>query len=163
MTSPCSTESWDGGTSLPRHAVRVTLFLWKEHLLDFVVDAHEPCLGAAGAIAKVCGLGLGFAQSLFGCSKLKRELMSQVHGAFAVFVGHVCSLLQHGHDRALGVIGRGTGLLLPFGRRRKRDNGACFVGSIIRTHLTHSAPWMIGSCKAYHSLRRRAGESLASR
>src|SRR6266446_367651 len=126
------------GTSLPRHAVRVTLFLWKEHLLDFVVDAHEPCLGAGRAVAKVCGLGLGFPQSLFGCSKLKRELMSQVHGALAVFVRHVRGLLQHGHNRAPGVIGDDTGIVLPFRRRRKRDNGTCFVGNI-RTHRTHSA------------------------
>ena len=58
-------------TSLPRHAVWVALFLWKEHLLDFVVDADEPCLGAGGAIAKVRGLGLGFPHSFFGRSKLK--------------------------------------------------------------------------------------------
>src|SRR5262249_47924466 len=57
-------------TSLPRHAVWVALFLWKEHLLDFVVDADEPCLGAGGAIAKVRGLGLGFPHSFFGRSKL---------------------------------------------------------------------------------------------
>ena len=37
------------GTSLPRHAVGVALSLREEHLLDFVVDADEPCLGARGA------------------------------------------------------------------------------------------------------------------
>src|SRR5262249_24647190 len=127
------------GTSSPRPAVRVTLFLRKEHLLDFVVDTDEPCLGAGGAIAKVRGLGLGFPQSFFGGSTLKRKLMSQVHGAFAVLVGHVCSLLQHGHDRAPGLIGHDTGIVLPFRRRRKRDNGTCFVGNI-RTHRALTPP-----------------------
>src|SRR6266481_884032 len=146
------------GTSLPRHAVRVTLFLWKEHLLDFVVDAHEPCLGAGRAVAKVCGLGLGFPQSLFGCSKLKRELMSQVHGALAVFVRHVRGLLQHGHNRASGVIGHDAGIVL------QAQTGQWYLLCREHTHSSHSLrPWMIGCCKAYRSLWCRAGENWALR
>src|SRR5262249_20255269 len=87
------------GTSLPRHAVRVALPLREEHLLDFVVDADEPCLGARGPIAKVRSLGLGFPQSFFGCAKLKRKFMSEIHGAFAVFVRQVRGFLQIGRLR----------------------------------------------------------------
>ena len=110
-------------TSLPRRVVGVALSLGEEHLLDFVVDAHEPCLGARGAIAKMRGLGLGFPHSFFGCPKLKRKFVSKVHGAFAVFVRHVRGLLQQGHDRPPGVIGRGTGILLPFGVGANGANG----------------------------------------
>src|SRR5215831_15464533 len=146
-------------TSLPRRVVGVALSLGKEHLLDFVVDAHEPCLGARGAIAKMRGLGLGFPHPFFGCPKLKRKFMSKVHGPFAVFVRHVRGLLQQGYDRSPGVIGRGAGILLPFGPQTAQWYLLC------REHHTHSShslrPMMIGC--VYHSLRRRAGENLALR
>src|SRR6516225_2473477 len=81
------------GTSLPRHAVGVALSLREEHLLDFVVDADEPCLGARGAIAKVRSLSLGVPQSFFGCAKLNVLRMREVETkAYERDPWRVCSL-----------------------------------------------------------------------
>src|SRR5262245_31298912 len=131
-------------TSLPRRVVGVALSLGEEHLLDFVVDAHEPCLGARGAIAKMRGLGLGFPHSFFGCPEVETKVCEQ--GPW-----RVCSLRSpcprpsaarpRSSARSHRSRYRYPVALWRRRKRRKRHNGTCFVGSIIiRTHGAHSAP-----------------------
>src|SRR5687768_17950714 len=57
--------------SLPRCLPRVPVFLLEKCLLDLVVDAQEPRLGARGTVAKMIGLGFELPHSLLGSSQLK--------------------------------------------------------------------------------------------
>src|ERR1700704_2051644 len=88
--------------SLPRGRPRIPFLLLEEGLLDFIVDAQQPCLGAGRAIAEVRGLGLGLARSLFGGAKLERKFMSEIHGSRTIVLRHLRGLLQQGDDRTAG-------------------------------------------------------------
>src|SRR5262249_52587648 len=125
----CRDVLWGSRSLLGKNICSTSLWMRTSHASARAARSRKCAASASASLTP-----------FFGCPKLKRKFMSKVHGPFAVFVRHVRGLLQQGYDRAPGVIGYAIGILLSFGRRRKRDNGTCFVGSIIRTHRTHSAP-----------------------
>jgi hypothetical protein len=50
---------------------RVPFFLLKKRVLDFIMDAQEPCFRARGTIAEMCGLGLKLSSPFLGGAQLK--------------------------------------------------------------------------------------------
>src|SRR5262249_25242205 len=113
--------------SLPRTVPGIPLLLLKKGLLDLVVDAHEPLLGASGAIAIMRRLRLGFPHALLRRAQLERQLVRQIHGARAVFLGHFRRFLQQGYDRAPGIVGDHVGFGRRFRCRRERNDRGGFV------------------------------------
>src|SRR5882672_5911138 len=59
------------GASWPRVLPRVALLFLKECLLDFIVDAQQPCFGASRTIAKVPSVGLELFDAFLGSPQLE--------------------------------------------------------------------------------------------
>src|SRR5262249_47708936 len=129
--------------SLPRVVARLALLAAEKRLLDLVVDAQQPLLGARGAVAEVGGLGLGGAQTFLRRPQLERQLVREIHGACAVLLGHLRGLLQQRYDGTAGIIRHDAGVRLAFRRGCERNNRTAWVGRI----ATHR-----------HSLRYRSAQ-----
>src|SRR2546423_13285661 len=125
--------------SLPLRLARVALFFLEKGVLDFIMNAEEPCFRARGAVPEMRGLGLKVSSAFFGGAQLERELVRQVHGAGAVLLCHLGRPLQHGDDGAPGIVGDDIGVRMAFCRGSKWDNGSRPLGSLDAHH--HSLPY----------------------
>ena len=134
-------------TSLPRRVVGVALSLGEEHLLDFVVDAHEPCLGARGAIAKMRGLGLGFPHPVLRMPEVETKVYEQ--GPWPVCsLRSPCPRPSAARLRSCAPSHR-LCYRYPVALWAQAQTGQWYL--LCREHHTHSShslrPMMIGCCK----------------
>jgi hypothetical protein len=100
------------------------------------MDVQQPFFRARGAIAEMCGLYLQLSRPFFRSSKLRRQLMHQIHGPAAVFLRHRSCLLQQCNDGTPGVICHDIGVRLTLCHRRKWDNRGGPVGYMGAHHHT---------------------------
>ena len=79
------------------------LFL-KKCVLNFVMDTQQPFLRAAGTIAEMGGFRFKLSRPFFRGSKLRRNLMRQIHGSDTLNFCLLGCLLQQCNDTTSGVI-----------------------------------------------------------
>jgi len=68
--------------------------LSEELVLDLLVDADHPALGAKRAILEMVELGLKLHGAILGFAQLQRQLVRQIEGAIAVFLGGARRLIE---------------------------------------------------------------------
>ena len=109
----------------------------KEPVLDLGVDPVHPLLGVRGAVLIVPDLALELRDTVFRGAQLQRQLVGDVHGAFAVLLGDVDRLLQQSNHRMAGAVDR-----IAFGRTAVAVRGCerddLFWGSLIHGDKLHS-------------------------
>ena len=112
---------------LPRIAV---LFL-KEGMLDFIMNAQQPCFRTGGSIAKMCNSLFKLPGPFFRGAQLKRKLVGQMHCACAVVLGHFSRFLQQGYNGSPGIVHDDIAFHLTLWHRRERDNRRRFLACIV--------------------------------
>ena len=72
--------------------------LIEEFVLNLLVDADHPALGAERTILEVIDLGLKLDGAILGLAKLQRQLVSEIEGAVAIFLGGAGGLIEKADD-----------------------------------------------------------------